>query len=129
MFAFNHVVFINPILTFLGGVSFFLQADQTYRHIEQYALNLWGLAMQTVVFAIVAVSWIWRVVYANAWDPVFGDDSFLSWYFSYGHPIFANGVFAAVQFCLLLWALHYRRRAREEVKGGDGETESLLGRQ
>lgn len=127
-FAVFHVIFINPIATFLGGFSFFLQAAQILNHAEQSALSLWGLAVQMVVFALVAVSWVWRVVYAETWNPLFGGGSFLHWYFSYGHPVLANGVFAAVQFCLLLFAVYCRRRAGEEVKEGSGETEPLLGR-
>ncbi|OBT61485.1 hypothetical protein VE03_09356 [Pseudogymnoascus sp. 23342-1-I1] len=127
MFAFFHVILINPIVTFIGGLSFFLQAAQIRNFVEHSALSLWGLALQSVVFALVAASWIWRVVYAETWDPLFGEGSFLHWYFSYGHPVLANGIFAAVQFCLLWYAVYWRRRAGEEVKGGSGETEPLLG--
>ncbi|OBT72111.1 hypothetical protein VF21_09178 [Pseudogymnoascus sp. 05NY08] len=129
-FAFFHAILINPLLALLSGFSFFLQAAQTYHHYHhgtQSALSLWGLAAQTVVFTLVAVSWVWRVVYAKAWDPLFGDDSFLSWYFNYGHPVVANGVFAAVQGGLLLFAGYWRRRRGDEVKVGSGETEALLG--
>jgi hypothetical protein len=120
MFAMFHALLINPIVTLIGAFSFFLQAAQTHHHHgTKSALSLWGLAVQTVVFALVAASWVWRVVYAKAWDPLFWNDGFWHWYFNYGYPVVANGVFAAVQYGLLVFAVwRRRRRVGEEVKGG-----------
>ncbi|OBT49898.1 hypothetical protein VE04_09418, partial [Pseudogymnoascus sp. 24MN13] len=87
MFAFFHAILINPIVTLIGGLSFFFQAAQTqHYHAKQSALSLWGLVVQTVVFALVAASWVWRVVDGDAWDPLFGSEGFWHWYFSYGYP-------------------------------------------
>ncbi|RHZ49192.1 class I SAM-dependent methyltransferase [Aspergillus thermomutatus] len=77
MFAFFHVVLVSPIVTFLGILSVVFQAPQIRRHVGPSALSVLGLAAQAVVFALVAVSWIWRVVYALDLNPKLSSSEYL----------------------------------------------------
>ncbi|RAH39778.1 uncharacterized protein BO95DRAFT_377204, partial [Aspergillus brunneoviolaceus CBS 621.78] len=118
MFIFYHAVLLTPMATFIGGFSWFLQAAQSRNHAHDTALSLTGLAVQAVVFGLVAISWVFRVVYAETWDPLG-----LGWYFLYGYPVVNNGVFAGVQFLSLAWALYWR------MVGQKPEVQSKLGRE
>ncbi|KAF6804127.1 hypothetical protein CSOJ01_10391, partial [Colletotrichum sojae] len=64
-------------------------------------LSLPGLAAQAVVFALVAISWVFRVrypPYAPSWD---------GWYRLVGWPVVGNGAFAFVQGVLLWVAIRH----------------------
>ncbi|KAL4885398.1 hypothetical protein BJY04DRAFT_134061 [Aspergillus karnatakaensis] len=128
-FIFVHIVLINPIVTILGGASAKYQLPQIQRQPEKSALSVLGLLVQAVVFAIVAVSWVWRVVYASdLWCCL--SFEWVDWYYNYGRPVVDNAVFAGVQFTLfLMWAK--LRRGGRGGRGGKrdrerGETRPLL---
>jgi hypothetical protein len=95
------------------------------------ALSICGLAVQAVVFAAVAFTWIWRLPIENArlgrgtWSwPVVGLDNLMYWYNLVGFPAFDNGVFATGQGVLFASAWR-RRKGRENAV--DREKEPLLG--
>ncbi|KAF6843039.1 pq loop repeat protein [Colletotrichum musicola] len=78
--------------------------------------SLPGLAAQAVAFAIVAISWVFRVQYppyAPLWD---------GWYRLVGWPVVGNGAFALVQ-GLLLWVAI---RLPEKEEEGELESRPLL---
>ncbi|PYI34930.1 hypothetical protein BP00DRAFT_363570 [Aspergillus indologenus CBS 114.80] len=118
MFIFTHAVLLTPMATFIGGFSWFLQAAQSRNHVHDTALSLTGLAIQAVVFGFIAISWVFRVVYAETWDPLG-----LGWYFEYGYPVVNNAVFAGVQFLSLVWALYWRTVGQRPQTKGKAERE------
>lgn len=96
------------------------------------ALSICGLAVQAVVFAAVAFTWIWRVPIENAnlgwgtWSwPVIALDNLMYCYNLVGFPAFDNGVFAMGQSVLFVSAL---RRGKGRENAMDRQQEPLLGK-
>jgi len=119
-----HTIFINPIVTFISFASLFAQARETLLQPSQGALSIAGLAIQAVVFAVVALYWPLRMTIPREfWDmsPV---RSFITRYQLVGWAAVDNAVFAIVQ-AVLLWIAMHRRGG---VKGmtTNGETAPLL---
>ncbi|ERF73258.1 hypothetical protein EPUS_03090 [Endocarpon pusillum Z07020] len=56
-----HTMFINPIVTVIGFASLFEQARETRSRPSLGALSIMGLAIQAVVFAVVALYWPLRM--------------------------------------------------------------------
>lgn len=130
---------LNPLLTVLVVYAVFSQLREikSARSLELSnspgnALSICGLAVQAVVFAAVASTWIWRVPIENAnlgwgtWSwPVVALDNLMYWYSEVGFPAFDNGVFAMGQAVLFVSAL---RRGKGREIAVDRENEPLLGR-
>lgn len=126
---------LNPLVTVLVVYAVFSQLREikSARSSELSsprgnALSICGLALQAVVFAAVAFTWIWRVPIENAklgWsrpaDPL---DNLMYWYNLVGFPAFDNGVFAMGQ-CVLFVSAWRRGKGRENAV--DREREPLLG--
>ncbi|KGO39837.1 hypothetical protein PEXP_032520 [Penicillium expansum] len=105
--------------------SIFLQARQIYKVPLPNALSVHSLAMQAVVFMLVAVAWIWSVPFE--YEELFGDWNWTSvgrWYVFAGWVIVDAFVFALGQAALLVVAL---RRSPAAIAIQDGETQPLLG--
>ncbi|KAL2834400.1 hypothetical protein BDW59DRAFT_156332 [Aspergillus cavernicola] len=129
-FAGTHGLILNPLITILGIISALCQTPQIWHHAENPESNsssfsLIGLATQSVVFTLVAISWVWRVVYTP--EPGFriGPD-WLEWFWGYGWPVVDSAVFAGVQGGLFGCVLYCRRKGRGEGSAVGGETEPLL---
>jgi hypothetical protein len=95
------------------------------------SLSICGLAMQAVVFAAVAFTWIWRVPIENArleWGtlswPAVALENLMYWYNLVGFHAFDNGVFAVGQGVLFVLAW---RRVKGRENAVDREQEPLLG--
>lgn len=125
---------LNPIVTVLGVYAVFSQIREIKNSKSPEssgspgnALSICGLAVQAVVFAAVAFTWIWRVPIENAnirWDISSWTDNLLYWYSLVGFPAFDNGVFAMGQ-CVLFASAWQTDRGED---AGEREQESLLGR-
>lgn len=117
-------MFINPIVTVIGFASFFAQAHESRSRSSLGALSIKGLAIQAVVFAVVALYWQLRMrIPEEGWD-MSPQRSFITWYQLVGWAAIDNTVFAIVQ-AVLLWVA---RRQRGEVQGmiTNGENTHLL---
>jgi hypothetical protein len=89
--------------------------------LSHQVLSRTGLLTQAVIFALVAVSWIWRVRFPyDAWEGVFL--GLLSiWYEQIvGWAAVDNAIFAIVQ-ALPLWVTSRHVRTRTAVAEGDAE--------
>lgn len=87
------------------------------------ALDITGLAFQATIFTLVAISWIFRVVFPPAPIGKWTWHFLVSWYEIVGWAAVDNGVFAFVQFVLYCTARRAQGRAMGER---DSEDEPLL---
>lgn len=117
-----HTVYLLPYITFLVAIAFFpaAQAILSRPHGDIGSLSLAGLLIQALVFAAVAVSWVYRV----RWLENPGDLYPWSWYRLVGWAVVNNGILATVQ--ALLFVLAYTRTMRRLASSN--EIEALLGR-
>ncbi|KAL4815689.1 hypothetical protein BDW67DRAFT_185411 [Aspergillus spinulosporus] len=122
-FVVGHLVGVNPVLTVLALLSTAFQARRILHGPVTNAFSVPSLAAQGVTFALVAVSWVWRVCYDGS--PRFVENPVLDWYFKFGWPLAGNAVFAIAQIALL-YAVIQRQRSATGLSGGR-ETEPLLG--
>jgi hypothetical protein len=121
-----HSIFLNPIITILGIAAVWAQ----YREIISVpawppSLSLSGLAVQAVVFAVLALLWPSRLVFP--WNGQIGQVGFrglLTWYRLVGFVAIDNAVFAVAQ-GILFWLACVRRRKGDTVATLE-ETRSLL---
>lgn len=100
-FFYMHSTFVNPVVTVGAISSFFCQKSTAY------ALNKSGLAVQALVFAIVALSWLFRINFPVV--PQWSLSILITWYELVGWAAVDNAVFAAVQFILLLATGHQQK--------------------
>ena len=102
-------MFINPVVTLAGLSSLAVEAHEIQSRHSPGALSVIGLAVQAGVFALVGISWCFRLrVGGDNWDyPIV--QALISWYQVVGWAAVNNFVFAIVQVALLGIAL---RRGR-----------------
>jgi hypothetical protein len=118
-----HSLYLSWIITGLNVAAFYFQAKESLSRPSDHALSRRGLLAQAVIFALVAVSWIWRVRFPyDAWEGMFMG-LFSTWYELVGWAAVDNAIFALVQ-ALLLWVTSRHVRPRRAVS--EGETEPLL---
>jgi hypothetical protein len=128
-----HAIFIFPIVTILVIAAFFVQAreisdvDRGWPSSPSSSLSVLGLAIQAVVFSLVALTWLWRLVFP--WHLVDGGvpltpSFWKSWYELVGWVPGNNAFFAIVQ-AALFWVAWRRGRSGESATSS-GETEPLL---
>lgn len=124
LFSGWHLLFVNPIVTALGLVTYFCQA-RVIRSLpigSLKALSLLGLLIQGVVFIVVAISWTMRVKFMEiSFGEVFSHGAFWSWYQMVGWAAVDNAIFALVQISLFLLARNWG-----VAKTAAGESEPLL---
>ena len=55
-----HTLYINPVVTFAQVLSLFAEANEIYSHRRTTtpALSVVGLGWQSIVFAVVNISWV-----------------------------------------------------------------------
>ncbi|KAL2128445.1 hypothetical protein VTI74DRAFT_9183 [Chaetomium olivicolor] len=132
LFGGFHILFVTPIVNFLGIAALFAQARILMGRTPGSglgALSLVGLAAQGVTFALLAPSWIWRLSFP--WDEVNGDwlnwAVLKAWFQMVGFVSVDYAVFAITQFVLLLIVV-WRHLHNGDISGASaGETEPLLG--
>lgn len=120
---FTHIRFIVPIVTFIAAAALYPQARaiRSQPPGESTSLSLTGLLFQAVIFAVVALSWVFRVKWKDAGVPA---AEHFGWYRMVGWATVNNAIFAAVQIILFFLA----RRRMTAPRATDGETEPLLTR-
>ncbi|PWY72769.1 hypothetical protein BO83DRAFT_408483 [Aspergillus eucalypticola CBS 122712] len=120
-----HLIFVNPVMTLLSFSAVFCQAPKLLKGVSPpRALSLPGLAIQAVVFTVLALSWPFRFVYLDPdWNVFASWFALYTWYVSVGWTAVDCAVFALVQ-VILLW-LACRNRKHWQL-AEDGETEPLL---
>ncbi|KAK5167516.1 uncharacterized protein LTR77_007215 [Saxophila tyrrhenica] len=94
LFIGGHILFVSPVVTFLGLLSLFVQLWETLSRDTLGALSTEGLAWQAVVFAVVGVSWVFRMGAPSR--PGFFS-GFMNWLSMVGWAALDNLVFAFVQ--------------------------------
>ncbi|KAG4435770.1 hypothetical protein IFR05_008744 [Cadophora sp. M221] len=113
-----HTMLINPLVTLGGFAALYFQRPNA----GAAALSEAGLAMQAVVFTLVAISWIERVRFLE-FDRRLGGFPVKTWYQLVGWAAVDNAVFAFVQAVLFF----LRRSQKFEIGKVSGEDEPLLG--
>jgi hypothetical protein len=93
------------------------------------ALSLVGLAAQSVTFALLALSWLWRLSFH--WHEANGNywlnwAVLKVWFEVVGFVSVDYAVFAIAQ-SMLLWIAVRRRLHNGDISAASGETEPLLG--
>ncbi|KAK0761854.1 hypothetical protein N5P37_004653 [Trichoderma harzianum] len=115
-----HTMLINPIVTILILASFFSQRAEILLHppgTASSSLSLVGLAVQAVVFAVLALAWAWRLLFPGGASVSYG----MTWYQLVGFVAVDHIAFALVQAALLAVAVLHRGQSFT-----GGETEPLL---
>ena len=110
-FSIGHVL-LTPVFTALAAAALLPQALAI--GLDTRALSPEGLAAQAILFALLALSWPWRL-----WVPPNLDSMNGTWYELVGFVPVDHAVFATVQAVLLFIAV--RRRQHGEAIGREGE--------
>lgn len=129
-----HFLILFPLVTLSGIWSIYRQAREIYAVPFPSALSLQGLAVQAVVFSIVAVMWIFALPFPYD-QGHFGWKVLLEWYRAVGWLILDTLLYALGRLVLLAVALRRGESASgsvgqsqpEDDGEGQGETEPLLG--
>lgn len=121
-FAIVHMGCIYPIVTGLGILAMFCQAREICKVPFPNALSVYSLAMQAVVFMLVAVAWIWSLPFE--YDGHWNWTTFYTWYTYVGWAIENAFIFALGQAALLVMAL---RHSSVPIAVQHGEAEPILG--
>ncbi|KAF5855659.1 hypothetical protein ETB97_008832 [Aspergillus alliaceus] len=121
IFLGSHLIFVNPVVTILAIAALPAQLQELKRH-RHAVLSLVGLASPTMIFAVLGLSWVFRVrLDQNLSDIFWTWGTFISWYQLVGWAAVDNLAFAVVQGILFLVVLRRKRTAMAE-----GENEPLL---
>lgn len=112
-----HYLGILPASTILAVAGVVPQVREMRSRTDARALSLPGLAVQAVVFSLVAISWMVRVKYPPYLP------SWVEWYWLIGWPVVNNGLFAFAQ-GVLLWIV--MRRPGDDELPDDDERSPLL---
>ncbi|PYH70539.1 uncharacterized protein BO88DRAFT_250236 [Aspergillus vadensis CBS 113365] len=122
-----HLFFLNTIFTLVSICSIIPQAVQ-FRSLPSNSsvLRVRNCALQGVVLAMIAVSWVFRVKLPDGVDDLTPFRSII-WYVRVGWPAGGTGIFALVQGGLAVLGLVGRRRmGGKGVAVRGGETDPLL---
>jgi hypothetical protein len=117
-FSHYHIIYINPIITIIFFASLIPQAQETLsRRPSLGALGVTGLAIQAVIFAVVALYWPWRITLSREnleLPPLW---RLIQWYRSDGWATVDNAVFTFVQAVLWWIAVVVRRKSGGQEVG------------
>lgn len=123
-FAAVHMFIFYPIVTVVGGLAIFCQAREINKVPFPNALSLHTLAMQAVIFTLIAVAWIWSLPFDYEEVRVrWGWRTLIMWYEYVGWVIVNAFIFALGQTALMVMA--WRRSLMAKVIQS-GETVPLL---
>lgn len=124
-----HSMLICPVLTALGVWGIYRQAREILAVPFPNALSLQGLALQSMVFTLVSVTWIWSLPFPYEKLDGRRDLNWANlsvWYGAIGWIIVDSFVFSLGQAVLFLLALHRSSSSKATIQRGS-ETEPLLG--
>ncbi|KAF2844699.1 hypothetical protein T440DRAFT_473173 [Plenodomus tracheiphilus IPT5] len=117
-----HSQFLSWIVTSSNVVAVYFQIKETRLRPQEQALVGLGLALQAVVFTVLAFSWVGRIEFPYPYDG-FQWTYLSAWYQLVGWATVDNGIFAMGQMTLLWIIAGHRSR----IHGGvHDETEPLL---
>jgi hypothetical protein len=122
IFSGVHSLFLSWIVTGFNILAIYFQVKETRLRLQEQALSRMGLAVQVVVFILLAFSWIGRVEFPYP-DGGFPWTYMSTWYELVGWATVDNGIFAMGQAILLCIV------SRQEAFNSGvvhGETEPLL---
>lgn len=132
MLADVHLLFVVPVVNLLGIAALVAQARAVMGAAPGSglgALSPVGLIAQGLVFALLALSWPWRLAFP--WDQIEGDVVnwvvLKAWFQVVGFVAVDYAVFALGQFVLLLIAMRHGLQHQDISGLSAGETEPLLG--
>jgi hypothetical protein len=132
VFGAMHIRVVNPVVNTLGLVGLYIQAGVVKTKPADSGpgtLSMAGLAAQTVVFSILAVSWLGRLPFPWKELEVGTVDwaALKLWFGLVGFVPFDYAVFAVGQSMLLWLAVRNRRHRREVLEVCGDDEEPLLG--
>ena len=108
-----HFYYLTPAVTVLALFAWMPQAHRIITEASTGSLSLMGLAVQAVVFAMVGLSWMFRLTMPREyWDGNLGA-AIRDWYLLVGWVVVYNLVFALAQ-AVLFRAAWYHGNARRE---------------
>ena len=113
-FSHYHTIYINPVVTIICFVSLFPQARETLSRQTLGTLSITGLAIQAVIFAVVALYWPWRMTPSREHLELPPLRRFITWYQLDDWATVDNAVFAFVQ-AVLLWIAVRRKSVAQAV--------------
>ncbi|KAI1428364.1 hypothetical protein F5Y12DRAFT_57203 [Xylaria sp. FL1777] len=119
-----HLFFIIPVVTLLALLAFLFQAREISARLPGSgtgALSVVGVALQTVVFVILAATWCPGRLVFDSPNPLF-----LVWYQLVGFVPVNHAFFALEQALLLVVVGRHRRSERHESSYLPGETQPLI---
>jgi hypothetical protein len=122
IFSGVHSLFLSWIVTGFNILAIYFQVKETRLRLQEQALSRMGLAVQVVVFILLAFSWIGRVEFPYP-DGGFPWTYISTWYELVGWATVDNGIFAMGQ-AILLWIVSRQEAFNSGVV--HGETEPLL---
>jgi hypothetical protein len=122
IFSGVHSLFLSWIVTGFNILAIYFQVKETRLRLQEQALSRMGLAVQVVVFILLAFSWIGRVEFPYP-DGGFPWTYMSTWYELVGWATVDNGIFAMGQ-AILLWIVSRQEAFNSGVV--HGETEPLL---
>lgn len=114
LFEGYHCYYISPIFTCVALLAFFPQAYVTLRLRSPQALSPHTLLLQAMVFACVAMSWVWRYPIPDFFGKPRELSDYIMWYLEVGWAAVDNAIFALTQAVLFVICL---RVEHQEHKG------------
>ena len=100
LLLYPHMLFINPVVTFLGVLALPAQFPYIGEHLppSRSALSHKGLLLQSAVFTVVGISWAFRLVPMD--DRDLTKDLWSEWFVLKGCAVLDKLIFAFVQVAL-----------------------------
>ncbi|OJJ73398.1 hypothetical protein ASPBRDRAFT_205648 [Aspergillus brasiliensis CBS 101740] len=121
-----HIYFLNTLGTLPVICSFIPQAIRLRSlSVDSGVVRVQDWALQAVVLAMIAASWIFRVKLADDEDDVLMPFRSIPWFVRVGWPAGGTGIFAVVQGGFAVLGVVGRKGV--VGGGGQGETDPLLG--
>ncbi|KAJ5493933.1 hypothetical protein N7463_010020 [Penicillium fimorum] len=125
IFGMVHITIFYPIVTALGILAIFCQAREIQKVSFPNVLSVHTLAIQAVVFMLIAVAWIWNLPFDyEEFRGQWGWRTLAMWYSCVGWVIINAFIFGLGQTALVIMALRHPSMANVIQHG---ETAPLLG--
>jgi hypothetical protein len=123
LFFVVHSMFLSWVITGFNVAAIYFQVKELRSRPQEQGLSHWGLAIQTMVFMLLATSWVGRVQFPYKRFGGFPWQALSDWYQLVGWATVDNAIFAAGQATLLWIVSHHTDSASGALPS---ETEPLL---